>query len=245
MYVFNPSDPSGTSKSVCLKECPTITGAANATNAICDYGINPAVGNITALFVSGDCAPIVIKSNSVLNRCIPALSEIPPELFQTMSLFKMNIAGATIDPGYILSQGQEIGVKVFADLQKTVPFLIGGIFASMIVCFVWIFLMRWFAGIIAWLSILGANVLMIGLSVWLYFFWKQREVAYNAKTVKNELDEVEYKGTMAAFIISSVLAGILLLITIGIRKRINIAIEIIKVSSKTISSMPMLCKLLP
>jgi len=49
---------------------------------------------------------------------------------------------------------------VVQDLSNSWPFIVGGLAIAMVLCFIYIVLMRWFAGIMVWFSILGTIALL-------------------------------------------------------------------------------------
>jgi hypothetical protein len=95
-----------------------------------------------------------------------------------------------------------------------------------------------------WLFILIANIVVCALAVWLYTLWQDKERWFSSIPESLRLDNQvwEVKGTMAAFIIVSIIAVILVLITIAIRKKIKLAIEVVRIASQSISAMPIVCK---
>lgn len=65
----------------------------------------------------------------------------------------------------VFLQAVAFGAKVYADLQQTGPWILKGVVVAIIVAFMWIVLMQWFARYLVWVSILG---LAGGLSLALY-----------------------------------------------------------------------------
>jgi choline transporter-like protein 2/4/5 len=61
-----------------------------------------------------------------------------------------------------------MGQKVVQDLSNSWPYIVGGLVAAMLLCLVYIVLMRWFAGIMIWLSLLSVVAL---LSYCKYVVW--------------------------------------------------------------------------
>jgi choline transporter-like protein 2/4/5 len=49
----------------------------------------------------------------------------------------------------------QMGEKVVRDLNDSWPYIVGGLVLAMLLCLVYIVLMRWFAGIMVWLSLLS------------------------------------------------------------------------------------------
>jgi len=49
---------------------------------------------------------------------------------------------------------------VVKDLHNSWPYIVGGLAIAMVVSLIYILLMRWFAGIMVWLSLLGTIALL-------------------------------------------------------------------------------------
>lgn len=54
----------------------------------------------------------------------------------------------------------QVGQKVVEDLSNSWPFIVAGLALAMVLCLVYIVLMRWFAGIMIWFSLLGTIALL-------------------------------------------------------------------------------------
>jgi choline transporter-like protein 2/4/5 len=48
-----------------------------------------------------------------------------------------------------------LGQKVVQDLSSSWPFVVAGLAMAMVLCLIYIVLMRWFAGVMVWFSLLG------------------------------------------------------------------------------------------
>ncbi|XP_055925450.1 choline transporter-like protein 2 isoform X1 [Argiope bruennichi] len=137
----------------------------------------------------------------------------------------------------------EMGEKVFSDFKTSWEFLLGGLVLSMLVSLIWIVLMRWLAGIMIWLSI----ILVLSFLVFACYYSTTKYI--ELKTVpgsdakfKLTLDLRSYlalRDTWLWFaIISGIVFAILFLIVVFLRKRIFIAIALIKQASKAVGNMP-------
>jgi solute carrier family 44 protein 1 (choline transporter-like protein)/choline transporter-like protein 2/4/5 len=125
----------------------------------------------------------------------------------------------------------------------------------MVVTMFWMYLLQWFAGIFVWLVIIIANVVFIVGATWLYFYWQMKLAIINNTTyelVGNQVfDQVaslaglnqgyatsyQVNALMYAFYTVAVLAGLLLLITIALFKRILIAVAVLRQASSAMMKM--------
>ena len=53
-----------------------------------------------------------------------------------------------------------MGQRVLHDLSNSWPYIVGGLAIAMVLCLIYIVLMRWFAGIMVWFSLLGTIALL-------------------------------------------------------------------------------------
>lgn len=53
-----------------------------------------------------------------------------------------------------------MGQRVVEDLSNSWPYIVGGLAIAALLCLIYIVLMRWFAGIMVWFSILGTIALL-------------------------------------------------------------------------------------
>jgi choline transporter-like protein 2/4/5 len=54
----------------------------------------------------------------------------------------------------------QMGEKIVQDLSNSWPYIVGGLVVAMLLCLVYIMLMRWFAGIMVWVSLLSVLALL-------------------------------------------------------------------------------------
>ncbi|KAF2073423.1 hypothetical protein CYY_005271 [Polysphondylium violaceum] len=212
---------------ICVNECPTETyiNPSNETELICDYDQTPSMEN---LFPNGTCAG-KIASSPFANRCLPSLL--------------LNGTEKVVDKVYQFINNQitsDTSVKVLQDIVLSWRYLIYGALIAMGLGLVWIFLLRFFAGLITWATVLAALACLGLLTAQVYFQWKEAERTYDAIPPSQRLN-MQYDNVLALkviFIILCVISGIFALILLALFDRIRIAIRIIKESSKAIGIMP-------
>ena len=116
-------------------------------------------------------------------------------------------------------------------------------------------LLQFFASAFIWTTLAIVNVAFVAGSIWLYFYWQQCSANLNGVgatyqlAYRSVLDTVGISSTAAAtqstvyylnviFVVVAVFAGLLLLITIAMMKRIAMAVRIMKEASKAMTRMP-------
>ena len=132
--------------------------------------------------------------------------------------------------------------KVWADLVSSKWMILAGEGVGVLIAFIWIFLMRFIAGIMVWLSLL-LTIGLLGLSTgYTWIKYDSFQAGTPGITDVNPIEEgfsiyLQLKDTwLAFFIISIVLLVIVLLVTLFLRKRIGLAIALIAESSKAVGS---------
>jgi hypothetical protein len=159
----------------------------------------------------------------------------------------------------VLGAGRDATMRAVADLTITWPVIVGGVVAAIIITMIWMGLLQWFSGLLVWLTIIGTNLVFLFGGTWLFFFWQSKLAVLNGgvygplnntlgaqignplglyantSATKNQVELLQY-----AFIIIATIAGILLLLTIGMFKRIRIAVAIIKQASIAMLKMPLI-----
>lgn len=135
--------------------------------------------------------------------------------------------------------------KVWADLVDSKWMILAGQGLSVVVAFVWIFLMRFLAGIMVWLS-LFMTIGLLGVSTaysWIRYDSLRTDPDANGSIlginpITQDLSTyLELRDTwLVFFIVSVVLLVVILLVTLFLRTRIRLAIALIAEASKAVGS---------
>jgi len=234
---------------------PTLT-EEEWTNAINADNGDP----LRALINERKCPSYTIESIGIAGRCVPDFGLIQDQTDNRTSMTDVNgnnienEEGGIVDVGDVLRSIksivdilnlQQFAEKIFSDLAKARWMLLAGVGISLAISFFWIFLMRFIAGVMIWLS-LGLTIALLAVSsvyTWMKYDDLKGEPAadgslWNVNPITQGLDV--YLGLrvtwLVMFIISVSLCAIILLITIFLRKRLRIAIALISEASKAVGS---------
>jgi len=259
---------------VCVENCPTEHFAFAVASAlgsdwkekmICRYGVS-VTDKVEAekMIANNTCAGYYLKSREVFRHCLPApidvsSSDLQDVLNKTEEQLQKVVNGQT--SVNIFMRAKEVGQRVLQDLSNSWPFVVIGLAMAMVLCLIYIVLMRWFAGIIVWFSLLGTIALLAYCCYITYMRYDELRRAQesaqesaNADPVtdgpgrslqSNVFEPLEHqwdqllamKDTWLAFlIISAVTLAIVLLLVIFLRNRIRIAVALIKEASKAVGS---------
>ncbi|XP_055591985.1 choline transporter-like 2 isoform X3 [Uranotaenia lowii] len=233
---------------VCVAECPkenfgfSMAACSSATleeikkRLICEHTVRKdqiSTCQQIETYVNGErCAKAYLKSVPLSKRCLPDLDsvkDIPKEIVDAIFNIKL-FAGS--------------GQMVVEDILETWRLVLVILFLSLLVSLIFITMLRWIAKPMVWISILGV---IAALSYGVYYSFKQYdyiskhpvESHVNVSPNLSSLFESWFKSDqtwLAILIILSILLVILLLVILVLRKRIVIAIAVVKEGSKAVSA---------
>uniref|UniRef100_A0A8C8SJI8 Choline transporter-like protein n=1 Tax=Pelusios castaneus TaxID=367368 RepID=A0A8C8SJI8_9SAUR len=179
---------------------------------------------------------------SAFNRCFPDFSTSSMENF-TLPGMNANSTKELISSGIVKSlNAQDIGTKIFEDFASSWNWILIGLLIAMLLSLLFLLLLRLVAGPLVWVLILG--VLAVG-AYGIYHCWCEysslRTAGASIKDVGFTTNLSVYSNVqetwLVALIVLAVVEGILLLLLIFLRKRILIAIALIKEASRAIAYM--------
>lgn len=236
---------------VCVDKCPNSTFSIGTSDKldenelknkmICKYDVDKTKKSAEQLAKDGDCASFYLNSVAVLHRCIPL--PIKSDIFikdEDDNVIKPKALQEASKKLEKFISAKETGEKIFQDLKVIWKSILIALITSLIVAFVWIFLMRWIAGIMLIFSIF----IVLGLlGYMLYYSFMQYQDKKDAETgsekYKIDTDQRYFnKNTwLAIVIILGIVLVILILLLIFLRNRIRIAIALIKEGSRAVGCM--------
>ncbi|XP_048587230.1 choline transporter-like protein 4 [Nematostella vectensis] len=239
-------------KQICRPSCPDINALGynvNASQMVCDYDVNPTGLTILEkmeLIKQKKCAPYYLKSTDVLNRCVPTIvNNQLGNLLETNQATGQNITAKQVEDGSLMVQAmlnlQNLGQKVIQDVQESWYAILGGLGIAMVASFIYILVMRWIAGLLVWITTY-AVLTLLGFGI--YYCWTTYTKLRDGATYDSSISMIggldSYTNSKETWyyltIILGVILGILVLILLALRKRIQIAIALIKESSRAITN---------
>eukprot|EP00002_Diphylleia_rotans_P003031 TRINITY_DN1201_c0_g1_i1.p1 TRINITY_DN1201_c0_g1~~TRINITY_DN1201_c0_g1_i1.p1 ORF type:complete len:611 (-),score=135.12 TRINITY_DN1201_c0_g1_i1:698-2530(-) len=225
LYFPNPTD---IELQICIKECPKEGDVTNAlipltcevSELICKYGVKQDMTKIAT-----DCF-CPYATSEFLYRCFPndltgIESDNLTETFQQA-----------------LASRPEI-TQAFSDVAESWEIIIGFGFLALGLCFVWLVLVALFASFFVWFTIFAVII-----ACWAFtgFMWQvyndvesQATSTDEAESFVNEKNVVQ--GVAIAFTVCS---AVLTVMIIALRKRIKLAIGIVREASSAVRAMPLI-----
>ncbi|KAF5300796.1 hypothetical protein FQR65_LT09099 [Abscondita terminalis] len=242
-------------KQICVKKCPDKTfmyngNVNNIYDIICEPGVTPTQYNINQFIAEEKCARWYLPSEPVFKRCLYNVADrrllnldvsrikgdeikLMRNRLSTSASWLALLVQSTINLFADHDKYMQLGQEIVEDIMNTWKHILVALVLALLVCIIYIVLMRWIAGVMVWISILG--VLAV-LSFGVYYCVTQYQ-HYRDNPISQTKNFLEKKGTWLAFlIILSVILLILLLMLIFLRKRIILSIALIKEASRAVSS---------
>ncbi|XP_044258638.1 choline transporter-like 2 isoform X2 [Tribolium madens] len=244
---FSPSVPftGCQTRQVCVEKCPDYYYSfdqepTNYKNKlICDYDVDLNNGDPKALVENGKCAKYYFKSSSFEKRCIPTIDDT---FYETLKKFALNDTQKFLDSVKnikALSQAEQVGQNIVDDLVESWWKILAGVGIAVVVSVIYIMMLRWLAAPLVWLSLIGVLALLIAG----VYFTTVKYIELKDKTdedveTNNIIESYATKKDtwLVLLIICSIVLAIVLLMMIFLRKRIILAIALVKEGSKAVSS---------
>ena len=243
---------------ICVKDCPsknTLAIDEKKIDLFCRYGtqkiLNTTNRPTSDLVESGECAKYTLESQPLAFRCVPTVvgdkvitwlkSNEGKIQTKGRNLTEASLKNATIAQTILLNL-QNVGQRIIGDIRQSWHWILAGFGICMVASFIYILIMRWLAGVLVWLTTY-AVLTLIGFAAY-YCYTEYKRLADIDKSdigfdfITNLSSYNEKKETwMVAGIVLCVILAVLLLLLLALRKRIVIAIELIKEGSRAITAM--------
>uniref|UniRef100_A0AAR5P590 Choline transporter-like protein n=1 Tax=Dendroctonus ponderosae TaxID=77166 RepID=A0AAR5P590_DENPD len=228
-------------KQVCVESCPNATFYYETSSKnlqalpYCNYKVR------TTAYDENECPKWFLPSTSFQKRCIPAttlfnetvLSDIATAVNDT-NINSDNIITA-ISNLKLLSEAEQFASQVINDLVNSWQKILIGLAVALVICLIYIFMLRWIAGVMVWISIVGVLAALSAATYFSYTTWQY----WKTKNANNQLSSsanTKQNIFLALFIIVAIVLGNVLLVLIFLRSRIVLAIALIKEGSRAVSS---------
>nr|DBA20511.1 TPA: hypothetical protein GDO54_017283 [Pyxicephalus adspersus] len=234
---------------VCVAECPLYFRAAipigepkNVYNqTFCQPSINLTTTTLTVKEIAAKelCPIFLIPSKPIFNRCFPQVDIPYPDNFTINNLSGNATKNQITDAAKAIADSlnfQNLSKKIFEDFAKSWSWILIALVIAMVVSLLFLILLRFTAGFLVWILIIGV-IGVIGYGI--YHCYKEyststqtfNDVGFNPNlSVYAHVKET----WLAILIVLAVVEAILLLLLLFLRKRILIAIALIKEASKAI-----------
>ncbi|KAJ3265797.1 hypothetical protein HDU77_003817 [Chytriomyces hyalinus] len=219
LYYNNPAQPAA-APSICIAECPSVTTYPTIGNNICNYGITLTDANFAENTAKFQCAPLIIQSKPIMNKCIPS------------------DPSATSFAASAASDASSKMQDIFQDVMVAWPYYIAAALLSLAVAYIWVYFLRLFAKVMVWLTIIIINLVFAAISGACYYVWVlQQSVIDNSNSVPDYVVFTRDAGKYGCFVFLALFV-LMVIFTIFMRNKIRIACEVLKETSIAIGKMP-------
>ncbi|XP_069863404.1 choline transporter-like protein 5 isoform X2 [Dipodomys merriami] len=211
--------------------------------------------SLTEVLLNGDCPTAVFPSRPFLHRCFPDFSTRNGTLTVGSRILFEDGSGKTRNAVELreaanginkILDARTVAMKVFEDYATTWYWILIGLTISMILSWVFLMLLRYTAGFLFWFFMLGV-LGILGYGIW-YCYREYNKLEDNPNSSLSVYDigiqtnisiYFQLKQTwFSIMIILSILEGTIILLLIFFRKRIHVAIILLKEGSKAIGYIP-------
>ncbi|XP_062244153.1 choline transporter-like protein 2 isoform X1 [Platichthys flesus] len=218
----------------------------------CKEGVNFAKLSPPEILRDGLCPALLMPSKAFTRRCLPALgtmkggvvvvgNETTFDSGEGLSINASDVLEASKKSNVVV-EARQVAMRIFEDYTQSWHWILLGLVIAMIVSLIFIVLLRFLAGIMVWIMIVLV-ILVIGYGI---FHCYMEFASLNGEpgsdvTIRDlglQTDFSVYlqiKQTWLAFmIILAIVEFIIILLLIFLRKRIMIAIALIKEASRAV-----------
>ncbi|XP_056315460.1 choline transporter-like protein 2 isoform X1 [Danio aesculapii] len=246
---------------ICVEKCPdkfmTLVNALKSQNdkayyaQFCKDGVD-MTKNAPLILSEGMCPSILFPSKNFTRRCLPAL-----ETMKGGVVVIGNETQFTVDKGEVINatelldaakksnvvvEARAVAMRIFEDYTQSWHWILLGLVIAMLISLIFILLLRFLAGVMVWVMIIMV-IIVIGYGIFHCYmqYASLKGQAGSDVTIKDlglQTDFSVYlqiQQTWLAFmIILCIVEVVILLLLIFLRKRLLIAIALIKEASKAI-----------
>ncbi|XP_043861105.1 choline transporter-like protein 5 [Dromiciops gliroides] len=221
----------------------------------CRPDFNDPLKPASEVFRDEDCPSMIFPSRSLLKRCFPDFNTINGILaLQNKTTFFDgigNIRNVTdlrkgVNGINLVLTTRTIGLKVFEDFVSSWHWILTGLVLAMISSFLFLFFLKYTAGIILWFFVFGL-IFVVAIGIWDCYHEFERlhskpgtQVSiYDIGFQSDFRVYLQLKQTWLAFmILLCILEVLILLMLCFLRKRIQVAVTLLKEGSRAIGFIP-------
>ncbi|XP_056270280.1 choline transporter-like protein 5-B isoform X2 [Pseudoliparis swirei] len=235
----------------------------NYYKQFCKPGFKLSSKSIVEVIRDEDCPSMIVPSRPFLQRCFPdfitrngSLTVANQTIFKDGDNNKRSVSDLKDAANQVtamqrgvergissLLNAKEVVIKIFEDYANSWDWILIGLVITMVVSLIFIILLRYTAGVLLWLTIFGV-ITAVGFGIW-HCYWEYSTLRGKAGANVTISDigfhtdfsiYLQLSQTWFIFMISlSVIEFIVVVMLIFLRKRIRIAIALLKEGSRAIS----------
>ncbi|CAB3236903.1 unnamed protein product [Arctia plantaginis] len=240
---------------VCVKECPRKTidfrqmTESNFNeykqSMVCTEDINipsMSLSQAKANIDANKCASVVLQSKSVVRRCLINVSAAGAAEFLRNVTNRLGMEeDEALEQVSELTGLNQLSSQIVHDLVESRWFFVVALILIVILCLMYILLLRWVVCPVVWVSLVGL-LAVLAFCIYLcynnYVYYKNHISMHQTTNLNGYTQSIFSDSTtwLVLLVIVAIILLILLLIIIFLRTRINIAIELIREGSKAVTA---------
>ncbi|KAL5263312.1 hypothetical protein ACHWQZ_G008631 [Mnemiopsis leidyi] len=187
---------------------------------------------ITNKGASGPCPEFVLKSDPIMNRCIPLFDELTnaaedagEEVTEDFVNELENKLNALLGTNVSASQVMQYAMADVMNSYREIAVMCG---SSLIISFIIILLLGWIAQIMIYAISILAAVACIAGPAYFWYVWYQAKEELDKQTIKLESQVDNVQTLMIYAIIITVICVVVLLLIIFLRSRVGLMVTLFK-----------------
>ncbi|XP_074077260.1 choline transporter-like protein 5 isoform X2 [Macrotis lagotis] len=221
----------------------------------CKPGFNDPLKPALEVFRDEDCPSVIFPSRSILKRCFPDFNAIDTIMtLQNRSTFfdgighLINITDVREGARGInlLLILRTIGMRVFEDFVSSWQWILIGLSLSMVSSLMFLFFLKYTAGIILWFFVFGVFAI---IAYGIYNCYNEFHRLHSKPSSQITFSDIGFQADLRVYllmkqtwlifvVILCILELLILLLILFLRKRIQIAIALLKEGSRAIGYIP-------
>lgn len=205
---------------------------------------------LSSQIMKGPCWPVYVPTTNLFQRCFPAFTSNFTASLVSVANSVSNLVSDSAK-NTLTSSWNDYSNKVsryIGDISKGILIIVvAGLIGGLVLSVLWLVILRYMAGFMAWFTIIMINLLLIGFTLYCFsmagmlgnnFFSQTLSSAIASYTPEVDPTFVTTTDWKYVAIASAVIAGIIFIITLLMISRIRVAVACIKVASQAVGEMP-------
>ncbi|XP_013858372.1 choline transporter-like protein 5-B [Austrofundulus limnaeus] len=246
---------------LCVSKCPdrfaTLLDVSSTNNwdyykQFCKPGFNPGSKSVADVIRDEDCPSMIVPSRLFLQRCFPdfntrdgILRVANQTTFKDGNNNKRSVNDLKDAAKSIASllNAKEVGMKILEDFSNSWMWILVGLAITIVVSLLFILLLRYIAGLIVWLVIIGV-VSAVGYGIW-HCYWVYTTLSKKPNS-NISISDIGFQTDLSIYLENSqtwlifiiflcVTEAIIVVLMMFLATRLSIAITLLKEGSRAIS----------
>lgn len=195
----------------------------------------------------GPCYPVYVPTTAYFHRCFPEFTADFTQSLVSVANSATNALSNEAKDSFNNNWNSLSNkfTRYVGDISKGILIIVvAGLLGGFVMSVIWLVILRYFAGFMAWATIILVNVILVGITIYCFSMAGMLGNSAFAQGIATELSgygdpTVVQRSTWKWIAIAAAcVAGLVFLVTLLMISRIKVAVACIKVASQAVGSMP-------